>query len=392
MKPTGSPSVASKQKEAKPSLDKADGSNLDVEIIEVPDVDLSLEEWSMCAHKLKPGQNIDILVTVRNLSSRAITESLSLRVDRDAFFQSVAVRLPSSVPANGEVKVKATLRVQGGITNLNKLPANKEIMLVKECGPGKLAKLSSMFIVIPIDPFIRYLKEEFRPIRLQLWGLFGTGKSSFINSMATLYNEDPRFPNRKLTPAFSRPSGVSVTTELKQYDFNNVSLCDSWGWEEARKDLYSDLLFQLMLGGRLGREFAMDNAKTLSVLKLPNVETAPVDLVLFFITVGAVENNTYLEQMNHFIGEARKLGVPLLVLLTQIDKVDPSLRQDPYSDNPTVQDLVTQVSLKAELDESFILPVVNYTRETERTWAMDRAAFVTLYRAFQAREVAVGNA
>ena len=72
VKPTGSPSVASKQKESKPSLDKADGNNLDVEIIEVPDVDLSLEEWSTCAHKLKPGQNIDILVTVRNLSNRAI--------------------------------------------------------------------------------------------------------------------------------------------------------------------------------------------------------------------------------------------------------------------------------------------------------------------------------
>lgn len=149
VKPT-SPSVASKQATPKPSLNKGDGNSRDVEIIDVPDVDLSLEEWSMCAHKLKPGQNIDILVTVRNLSSRAITDSLSLRVDRDLFFQAVAVRLPSSVPANGEIKVKATLRVQGGITNLNKLPSNKEIMLVKECGPGKLAKLSSMFIVIPI--------------------------------------------------------------------------------------------------------------------------------------------------------------------------------------------------------------------------------------------------
>jgi hypothetical protein len=128
------------------------------------------------------------------------------------------------------------------------------------------------------DPFIRYLKEEFRTIWLQLWGLFGTGKSSFINLMATLYNEDVRFPNRKLTPTFSRPSGVSVTTELKQYNFNNVSLCNSWGWEEACKDLYSDLLFQLMLGGQLGREFAMDNAKAINMLKLPNVESTGAKL------------------------------------------------------------------------------------------------------------------
>ena len=235
-------------------------------------------------------------------------------------------------------------------------------------------------------PFIRYLKEEFPTIRLQLWGLMGTGKSCFINSLATLYNEDPRFPNKKLSPAFSRPASTTVSTEIKEYRFDNVVVRDAWGWEEGRQEVYNDLLFQLMLGGRLGSNFSMEDATKINVLKLPTDQAEPIDLVLFFVTVTAVENEAYLNKLNHFIKEAQKLDIPFLVLLTQIDKVEPSLRQDPYCVNPTVQELVSRVCMKIELDEASVIPVVNYTKESEREWAMDRAAFVTLYRAFQARE------
>jgi predicted GTPase len=361
------------------------------EIIEVPSIDVSIEEWSMCDRKLKPGQDIKIMVTIRNLSSKTIsTDQMHIRVEKDLYFQAGITIVKKSISPAGEITVPVTLKAKGGITNLHTLPPKKEIMLVKDESNNKLIKISSIYIVIPIDPFVRYLKEVFVSLRLQLWGLFGTGKSSFINSIATLFNEDERFPNKKLSPAFSRPASTTVTNELKSYTVNNITLIDSWGWEEARQT-YNDLLFQLMLGGRLGTSFKMEKAGDINVLNLPSGKTDKVDMVLFFITCAAVDNGPYLEQVEHYIKEARKLDIPFLVLLTQIDKVEPSLKQDPYCINPTIQDLVTKVCLKIEQDESFVVPVVNYTKEAERNWPMDRAAFVTLYRAFQRCEEAKTN-
>jgi len=80
------------------------------------------------------------------------------------------------------------------------------------------------------------------------------------------------------------------------------------------------------------------------------------------------------------------MKIPSLVLLTQIDKVDPSMRDNPYLTNTAIDDLLGVVCAKIGQDESYVCPVVNYVRERDRTWALDRAAFVTLYRAFQARE------
>lgn len=376
--PAAAPASAPAPKQRKPK----------VEIIEVPDVDIVMEEWRMCVNKLKPGQDIEIKVTLRNLGSRMINDKMSIRVGKDAYFQSCATPMNKAIPPAGEVQVDMVLKVNGGIVNLNTLPNEKEIMLVKDGGVGKLIKVASMSIRIPMEPFIRHLKEEFAPIRILLWGMFGTGKSSFTNSLATLYNEDPRFPNKKLNPAFSRPSTTTVTMELKQYVFDNVTIFDSWGWEEANKGVYTDLVFQLMLAGRLGSKYAMEDARKLTVRSLPNTSAKPMDLALFFITVSAVRDEAhvaYLNQLNHAIKETQKLGIPFLVLLTQIDKVEPSLKQNPYCLNPTIQELTSQVCAKIELDETHVVPVVNYTRETERTWEMDRAAFVTLYRAFQAR-------
>ena len=180
---------------------------------------------------------------------------------------------------------------------------------------------------------------------------------------------------------------MTVTSELKRYAFNNVTLDDTWGWEELRK-LYTGLVFQLMLARKLVPSFKMDQAASLNVLNIPasSGSTAPVDLVLFFITCEAVEREAYLEQMELHIKEAQSLNIPFLILLTQIDKVEPSLKTNPYCANPTIQELVSKVCSRIELDESHVVPVVNYTKETERTWAMDRAAFVTLYRAFQRHE------
>jgi len=167
-----------------------------------------------------------------------------------------------------------------------------------------------------------------------------------------------------------------------------VTLLDSWGWEEGRKDVYSDLIFQLMMGGKLGKEFKMSEARDINVNNLfdkTKDKTQPVDLALFLITYNAVDNDSYVSQMSHFIQEARKLKIPFLVLLTQIDKVDPAMKEDPYYTNPTIEDLLSKVCAKIELAESYVIPVVNYTRERERVWSMDRAAFVTLYSAFQMR-------
>lgn len=123
----------------------------DVAIIDVPQMDLSMPEWKVLARKLRPGEDIKAEVTIRNLSSNNyIPEEMSIRIEEDGYFQPSACLVSQRIPSFGEIKVPILLKARGGITNLNTLPPSKEILLTKSIGPGKLAKLASMHVVVPM--------------------------------------------------------------------------------------------------------------------------------------------------------------------------------------------------------------------------------------------------
>jgi len=358
----------------------------EVKYLTVPDVDLEMPSWSMTTVKAKPGDNLKIRITIRSHAMKPISGNFQIRAAGDAFFQTTSKVITQTFKPNEDVIIDFDLKPNGGTTNLNNLPPHKEIKLLKDT-PGGLAMINTIAIIIPINIYVRYLKEEYAPIRLLLWGLFGTGKSSFINSLATLYNEDPKNPNRKVNIAKTKPSNTTCTTELKTFEVDNVTIQDSWGWESQRKELYSPLLFQCMLSGMLGDTFSMSNASTLNVTNLPSVaEKKPVDVVLLFVTHNSLSNADYLAQMRAMIAEAEKLKIAYLILLTQIDRVDPALKENPYQTNEAIAELLFEVRERVGEDEQYIVPVVNYTSQPERNWPMDRAAVVSLLRAFQVRD------
>ena len=372
--------VAPGQKDAAPVEVK------EVKYLTVPDVDLDLPSWSMTTVKAKPGDDLKIKLTIRTRAVKPISGTFQLRAEKDDFFQSTSKVITKTFKPNEDVIVDFDLKPNGGITNLNHLPPRKVIKLLKDT-PGGLVDINTIAIIIPISIYVRYLKEDYLMLRLILWGLFGVGKSSFVNSLATLYNEDPKNPNRKINLAKTKPGNTTCSTELKTYEINNVTIQDSWGWESQRKDLYNPLLFQCMLTGMLGDVFPMLNAPNLNVTNLPNVaEKKPVDIVLLFVTHNSLSNTEYLAHMKMMIVEAEKLKIPYLIMLTQIDRVDPKLKENPYQTNEAITELLFEVKEKVGEDEQYIIPVVNYTSQPERNWAMDRAAFVSLLRAFQARD------
>ncbi len=71
-----------------------------------------------------------------------------------------------------------------------------------------------------------------------------------------------------------------------------------------------------------------------------------------------------------------------VVLLTQIDLVEPTLRNDPYLENPPILDLRRKVAAVTNIPVADIVPVVNYTEEGSRTFAIDRSIYVALQKAF----------
>jgi len=210
---------------------------------------LALQSWSIEEQKIAPGQSFHISFTIKNISPfGAYDEPCALGFEEDGYFNAAWQLVPMPIRAGATVTIKYEA-VAKSTDNLEFLPVIKAVNIINT----KYDLLFTTDIAFSIDPFVRHLASLKPALRILLWGLIGTGKSSFVNSAYSLLAPDPNFPTAVLKWQLTMSAPESVTRKVthlipgakaeRPIPANvNVSFIDTWGWESS-KDNYPSVFF-----------------------------------------------------------------------------------------------------------------------------------------------------
>jgi len=67
-----------------------------------------------------------------------------------------------------------------------------------------------------------------------------------------------------------------------------------------------------------------------------------------------------------------------MILLTQIDYEDKKFEEDPHFEGGNLSELIQRIANDTTLTRNDIKPIVNYVNVSERTWHLDKAAFIPI--------------
>ncbi|XP_078339733.1 interferon-induced protein 44-like isoform X2 [Crassostrea virginica] len=206
-----------------------------------------------------------------------------------------------------------------------------------------------------------------------LLGQIGAGKSSFFNSVNSI------FGGKITSKACSGSFEHSVTTMYRLYKikdhssgkFLNFRLCDSRGFEEDFSLDSQEISF--ILDGNIPDRYQFNpmvpfTPDTPGYIKNPDLESK-IHCVAFVIdgSTADVIPEKILKQIKDLQIRMNQRGLPLIVLLTKLDKICPDVNDDVTNTftSSAVCDAVEKVADIMGLPRAHVLPVKNYESETK---------------------------
>lgn len=211
--------------------------------------------------------------------------------------------------------------------------------------------------------------------RVLLVGQVGAGKSSFFNSINSV------FRGHVTSQAISGCSSTSLTTQFRTYSVKAgregkplpIILCDTMGLEEGKGagldvDDISSILKGHMPDCYQFNPAAPLHSETLGYRKSPSVKDK-IHCVAYVIDACKVSiMPTKLEEKLEAIRrKVNLLGIPQLVLLTKVDEACPLVKEDLRNiyKSEYIKDLMQEVSARVGVPLSCVVPVKNYSGELE---------------------------
>lgn len=221
----------------------------------------------------------------------------------------------------------------------------------------------------------RPLASSVSQVRVLLIGPVGAGKSSFFNSINSV------FRGHVTSQAIAGCSTTSLTTQFRTYTVKAgregkplpIILCDTMGLEESTgAGLDIDDVVSI-LKGHLSDYYQFNPCAPLqseahSYCKSPELKDK-IHCVAYVIDACKVSiMPTKLEEkLGAIRRKVNSMGIPQLVLMTKVDEACPFVSQDIKNiyKSSYIKELMQEVSARLGVPLSCVVPVKNYSQELE---------------------------
>ncbi|XP_053383550.1 interferon-induced protein 44-like [Mercenaria mercenaria] len=246
------------------------------------------------------------------------------------------------------------------------------------------------------EKYLDELKEEtvtFKPVqdlqiseaRILMLGPVGAGKSSFYNTIDSIYR------GRITQRACSGSAEQSLSTAYIPYTVKvgsgaslNFRLCDTRGLEES---MGIDVLeCNYLLDGNVPAYYEFNPTSPISP-KYPGFKSDPstndiVHCAVFVLDSTTLEvlSSKVVEKMKGLRGLMNQKRIPQIILLTKIDKLCKEVEKNVSCvyHSPTVKQAIEKASQILGLPRAHVLPVKNYEDEAELDDNIDILALLAL--------------
>ncbi|XP_078493344.1 interferon-induced protein 44-like [Ciona intestinalis] len=213
--------------------------------------------------------------------------------------------------------------------------------------------------------------------RLLLLGHVNVGKSSFFNTINSIFRNHVTAQ----APVGSPRDQRSITTKMRAYQVRNgregkdlnFKIVDTMGIEEERRKGFDPTELPYLLDGHVSDNHQFDPSGNISP-EMPGFQKLPklpekIHCCIFVIDATSVSSlsDELLNKLNDMRTKITGRGIPIIVLMTKIDKACDQTRGDVslVYKSATIQHLIAQTSSKIGVPVSHVLPVKNYTHEIE---------------------------
>ncbi|XP_033753557.1 interferon-induced protein 44-like [Pecten maximus] len=229
---------------------------------------------------------------------------------------------------------------------------------------------------------------DIKQARILLVGQVGAGKSSFFNTINSI------FRGRLSIQANAGSAEHSLTTSYRMYQVRagyagkplNFRLCDTRGIEEDQS--LDDQEFNYLLDGHVPDKYKFNPALPLSpdaigFIKNPTLSDK-IHCVAFILDASSVDvlPQKVMERFKSLQTRMNQRGIPQAVLLTNIDKICEEISDDVSKVffSGAVKECVEKVAMMMGLPQSQVLPVKNYHREVELDQNINILSLMSLKR------------
>ncbi|XP_075944351.1 interferon-induced protein 44-like isoform X2 [Anarhichas minor] len=216
---------------------------------------------------------------------------------------------------------------------------------------------------------------EVTQAQVLLLGPVGSGKSSFISSVQSVFNG--RVTNRAMVGS----SSTSFTKKLQSFNIHGQSgedptglvLCDmvGLGGGEMTGPTLHDIMSVIKGYAPEGHKFSPDQpvrSETVGYVKRPSLKDK-IHCVAFVVDASKILTypkglNTTFQQLREHISD---LGVHQVALLTHIDQVCSETYKDVTQVymSPIIRDMMGKAATLLGMSTSYIIPVRNYSSELD---------------------------
>ncbi|XP_056233917.1 interferon-induced protein 44-like isoform X1 [Seriola aureovittata] len=212
-------------------------------------------------------------------------------------------------------------------------------------------------------------------VRVLLIGAVGAGKSSFFNSINSV------FRGHVTSQAIAGCSTTSLTTQFRSYSLKAgregkplpIVLCDTMGLEESTGAGLDIDDISSILEGHLPDRYQFNpsaplHSETPGYHKSPGLKDK-IHCVAYVIDACKISimPKKLEEKLDAIRSKVNLMGIPQLVLLTKVDEACPLVSTDVRNvyKSGYIKDVMQEVSARLGVPMSCVLPVKNYSEELE---------------------------